>query len=84
MKRGMTSIPASILSLEMTGQGWEAGTFLSVYQTGASEVGSALKSGTAGRSVYFSFMALVCCGACVLLLNSSSPSGGSVWPLSFV
>lgn len=69
------------LQLEMTGRGWEAGMLLSVYQTGALEVGSALKSGIAGSSVYIPSMALVCCEACVLLLSSASPSCVLVWPL---
>lgn len=54
---------------------------LSVYQTGALEVGSALKSGIAGSSVYIPSTALVCHETHVLLLSSASPSCVSVWPL---
>lgn len=49
-----------LLKLEMTGRGWEARTLLSVYQTGASEVGSAFKSGITGSPVYIPSTAPVC------------------------
>lgn len=47
---------------------------LSVCQTGASEVGSALKPGGAGSSGCIPSTALACLKACVLLLSSASPS----------
>lgn len=47
---------------------------LSVCQTVASEVGTALKSGRAESSGYIPSTALTCLEACVLLLSSALPS----------